>query len=222
MIGACPLTSCAPADVTQTAQRAFSTDPPNRPPCPVTPESDTLRLYGQQRRRCAFLPGPAHPPDHHATSCVDRTAQRVPASSGRAPVSCRAACRAARRAGDPSSALCIPRDGVVQSPQDQRSRGTNTQRPASIGPHNAPPRAQATPPVSCRAACRAARRAATAGGVAIWPADLNPHSGRGRGHSHPVVAATMVRESLFQSTHFLAPQNSIYFRIPCPSKLDLL
>ena len=113
MIGACPLTSCAPADVTQTAQRAFSTDPPNRPPCPVTPESDTLRLYGQQRRRCAFLPGPAHPPDHHATSCVDRTAQRVPASSGRAPVSCRAACRAARRAGGPlreaSSALCILR-----------------------------------------------------------------------------------------------------------------
>ena len=99
MIGACPLTSCAPADVTQTAQRAFSTDPPNRPPCPVTPESDTLRLYGQQRRRCAFLAGPAPPREQHAAPCVGRTAQRVPASSGRAPVSCRAACRAARRAG---------------------------------------------------------------------------------------------------------------------------
>ena len=100
MIGACPLTSRAPPDATQTAQRAFSTDPPNRPPCPVTLESDTLRLYGQQRRRCAFLAGPAQPWDQHATSCVHRTAQRVPASSGRAPVSCRAACRAARRAGD--------------------------------------------------------------------------------------------------------------------------
>ena len=126
MIGACPLTSCAPTDVTQTVQQAFSTDPPNRPPCPVTPESDTLRLYGQRRRRCAFLAGPAPPREQHAAPCVGRTAQRVPASSGRAPVPCRAACRAARRAGRPLQVARGLRCAVPVVPaQPQDHHGTS-------------------------------------------------------------------------------------------------
>jgi hypothetical protein len=168
---------------------------PHRTSAAVGPTRNVLRLSDRTTRPRELRPRP----------CV--------VSCG---VSCRAACGGPveRVVHSPRWRCAIPA-GPAQ-PWDQHATScvhrTAQRAPASSG-HS---------PVSCRAACRAARRAATAGGVAIWPADLNPHSGRGRGHSHPVVAATMVRESLFQSTHFLAPQNSIYFRIPCPSKLDLL
>ena len=48
-------------------------------------------------------------------------------------------------------------DGVAHSSQDQRIRRTTTQRPASIGPHNASPRAQAAP------LCHVVRRAVPRG-----------------------------------------------------------